>query len=240
MKLKQLLKDPKKRRQILIAGGAIAVLVVLLILHKKSSTSTAAEPESKATTEPSSLPAERGAEDGGSGSGGSGSGNTEQLGSEIASALGANAAAQASENAQTQADIAGLVSALQAGYTNNTPGAGAQGPGAAAPPQTKTPLANANRLVNQEAGNPRKGESYTSKTVDGKTEHIYPAQKGKKATTVVVSSKAKAAPPVTNTQAGNPREGQDFTAGKYKGKNAHIYTHAVKGGVGTKHNIVIV
>jgi hypothetical protein len=246
MKLKQLLKDPKKRRQILIAGGAIVVLIVLLVLHKKSS-STTTEPESTATSEPLSLPAEK-ASEGGGGGGSTGSGaSDEQLGSEITSALGANAAAQAAENAQTQSDIAGLASALQSAYTNQTPGAGED---ATAPAQTKTPLAKANMLVNQEAGNPRKGKEYKETTLDGKPAHEYTTKQvggvGPGGKFIVLPPK-KAAPKtapapaaVKNTQAGNPREGQSFKAGTYKGKKAHIYTHAVKGGVGAKHNIVIV
>lgn len=42
-----------------------------------------------------------------------------------------------------------------------------------------------------------------------------------------------------NSQGGNPRKGSSYTDVTYKGQRAHRYGHAVPGGVGPGHNIIV-
>ena len=240
--MKKLLKDPKKRRQLLIAGGAVAVLMLLLVLRKKS-----AGTETAGTTEALSLPAEPapapveggggiggGSGGGTSGSGGSTGGELGQIGTQISQQL-------AAQNTEQQNAFGALINALS-GYTNGLPGAGEP---AAAPAQAKTPLAQHNLLKNEQAGNPRAGDPYKATTYQGKPAHDYgkpiPGGVGPNHSLIILPGTHSGTTPAhTNADKGNVRKGEPFKVGKYKNKPAHIYPHAVKGGVGPRHNTIIV
>jgi hypothetical protein len=226
----QLLKDPKKRRQLIIAGGAVVILVLLLVLHKKSS-STSSEPaaETTAASPAEPLPTPEG---GGSGTTGA-AGEIGQLGTQLSQQI-------AGQGAEQQKEIGELATALSQSYTNDLPPAAETTP-AAAPTQAKTPLANAHLLTNEQAGNPRSGEKYSVEKTNGGEFHKYTdGQRIFVPDKKTADTSQPAATPTINTDKGNARKGLDYTETTYKGKKAHAYRHAVKGGVGPRHNLIIV
>jgi hypothetical protein len=239
--MNKLVKDPKKRRQLLIAGGAVTVLMLLLVLRKK--TAAPASEANTATSEPLNLPSEHAPEgSGGGGSSGGSAGTPGEFG-QIGTQLSQQLAAQ---NAEQQNAFGALINALS-GYNNSLPGAGEP---AQAPTQTRTPLAGASLIKNEQPGSPRKGDPYKNATLNGKPAHEYtkavPHGVGPGNRFIVLpsthsgSTGAAPAPAIKNADRGNPRKGQDFTKGTYKGKPVHVYTHAVKGGVGTRRNMIVV
>lgn len=233
--LRQALKDPKQRKKALAAlGAAGAVVVLLLVLHKKGSTE--AKPEGESVTPVGTSAAALPAEGAGSSGGGSGSGTSEgqaveTLGTQLGAALSAQAAAQQGETQALEGAIQGLEGQQQAGAASTGPGVAEA---AAKTGPTGTPLSTANRLVNTEASNPRKGLSYTQTTYKGQAAHAYakavPGGTGPKKNIVVLAKSrspsqhpAAVAHGTVNKQAGNPRKGQTYKTVKAKGGVYHVY-----------------
>ena len=242
-----LLKDPKKRKQLMIAGVAAGGVVLFLLLRKKSTT--------EATTETGASPAvEQVPVESGSGSGtgsGAGGANGEAIGPLI-QGLEQSQATQTEQIEHAQAEqTAGFLSFLNglssgAGGPSSTAGGSTETPGASpagGPGHTGTPLAAA--VVNNQAGNPRKGLEYTVGKIDGKEAHIYkhavPGGVGPGGKAVILGkSRTPSTPPQENKQAGNPRKGASFKTVKIGGHTVHEYTHAVPHGVGPNRNRIYV
>jgi hypothetical protein len=255
----ELLKNPKKRRQLLIAGVAAGGLLLFLLLRKRSSSEAVTETGASPAVEQVPVEASGGGAEGAGGTGGG-------LGSQGQAELGAflqglqqqqQASAQqqqqfSTQQQQQQEAFANYLAQLSASHSA-APAATPEGEAAAASrtaagvPQREKAAGTPLSQLNNEKGNPREGQRFTPGSYHGKEAHIYarpvPGGVGPHHNVVVLPPKrTPSVPPAAvhvNTEAGSPRKGLDFTEGRYKGKRAHIYSHAVSGGVGAKHNIIV-
>lgn len=228
-----------------LAGG----LGGLYLLHKRNaaaSSTTTTTPAAPVATDSGTVPAGSGGAPGGLPTGAAGDTTT--------GTGGTTTAGYPSLTTEIQ-DVAGAIGLLQGAGLVAPAGSplpilgdlAAGGAAAAAPPggqaaagdstvaQTAHPAAA--RSVNRQAGNPRAGQSYETRTLpDGRTAHVYaggqtivlPGTTSVKGTAhrapaVHGASPAAAGAVQVNHQAGNPRAGQTYTTRVVNGRTEHVY-----------------